>query len=158
MTKIHTHEFGGRIVGRGNTAHRAKLNAIEGARQALEEFTYPEAVTWRGRTRFIHYIPGDGLAVAYLSDDGSIGSSCSYSHSDWASVIGGVRLDLAQIGATDDEIENWEQAIPAILRPYSALVSQWQKWAQFQRTYRQAVANGLNDMEAHHAATHCIHP
>jgi hypothetical protein len=143
MAKTYTHEFG-RIVGRGNTAHRAKLNAIEGARKALDEFTYPEAVTWRGRTRFIHSIPGDGLAVAYLSEDGSIGSRVSYGHSDWASVIGGVRLDLAQLGATHAEIDD-ESHIPAMLRPYQALVLQWQSWAKWQRIYRSSRADGCDE-------------
>ena len=149
MTKVFTHDFAGdgRIIGHGKTAHQAKLNAIDKARDAIRGFTYPEAVSWRGRTRFIHHIPHDGIAVAYLGDDGSIGSHVSYSHNDWAAVVANVRLDLAQLGATDDEIEHPERT-PAILHRSPAMIPQWETWARWQSAYRHARSMGHDDESA----------
>ena len=153
MGKTFTHDFAGdgRIIGHGKTAHQAKLNAIDEARDAIRGFIYPEAVTWRGRTRFIHHVPFDGIAVAYLGEDGSIGSRVCYGHNDWASVIAGVRLDLAQLGATDEEIEHPERT-PAILHRSPAMIPQWETWARWQSAYRHARSMGRDDEAARREA------
>lgn len=157
MAKIHTHDLGGigLIVGRGATPHKAKLNAIEGAIDALRSYYPPEAITWRGRTRFIHYAPGSGVTVAYLSDDGLIGSSISYGHDSWETVEQRVRLDLAQLGASGNEIRTGQP--PTIIARYPSLHDEWRAWARWQKAYRTAITKGLGKEEARSIANKACH-